>query len=195
MNLYIFRHGETDWNLKGLMQGHTDIALNSTGITQADSIIPKLKDKNIEFIFSSDLQRARETTEIVSKGLGVNFTFHKEIREANLGVAEGKKIFEISKEYNELFWETKSLANDNFYEFSYPKGERRGDLQSRLLNFVNDTILNSGFRNVCLSIHGAALRYLLLGLSNDEFSEVPIPNCVIYKAHFDKKKWTITGPF
>ena len=191
MNIFIFRHGETDWNLKGLMQGHKDIVLNQNGIEQASTIIPKLIDKEIEFIYSSDLKRAKQTGEIVSEGLGVDLSFHSELREGNMGIFEGEKKTIVK---SDLFWDIKSLNKENFYDYSYPNGETRRELQERLVHFVHSEIIPSGYENVCLSIHGGALRFLLLGLSSNTFFEIPIPNCVVYQATFNKKKWAIAGP-
>ena len=50
MKLYLIRHGETDWNVKGLLQGHTDIDLNKTGIKQAKELAKKLR--RIKFAIS-----------------------------------------------------------------------------------------------------------------------------------------------
>ena len=181
LEIYLFRHGETEWNRKGLMQGHTDIELNSVGIEQASTIIPKLLDKKIEFIYSSDLKRAKRTGEIVAQGLGLNISFHKELREANFGIAEGKKITENLETYGELFWELGNLNTPDFYYFSYPKGESRHELQTRLINFLNIVTLNSPYKKIALSIHGGALRYLVLALTQNSMSNIPIPNSVVYK--------------
>ena len=61
MRLILVRHGQTDWNLKHLMQGMTDIPLNETGKMQAFNVKEKLKNVKLDICFSSPLSRAIET--------------------------------------------------------------------------------------------------------------------------------------
>ena len=66
MDLYLLRHGETDWNKAGLLQGHTDIPLNENGRKQMRETARKLGDLGVKMdvILSSPLHRARESAEI-----------------------------------------------------------------------------------------------------------------------------------
>ena len=66
MKIYTVRHGQTEWNKKGLYQGKTDVPLNEEGKKQAMLVKEKLKDKKIDLIISSPLKRAKETAEIIS---------------------------------------------------------------------------------------------------------------------------------
>lgn len=65
MIIYLTRHGETEWNKKGILMGQTDIPLNETGKSQAKILKEKLKDIHFDICFSSPLKRARETAEII----------------------------------------------------------------------------------------------------------------------------------
>ncbi|EQD75476.1 Phosphoglycerate mutase domain protein [mine drainage metagenome] len=62
--IFLLRHGETDWNLKGRIQGHADIPLNNNGIELARTVVGKLNGVKIQKIISSDLTRAAETAEL-----------------------------------------------------------------------------------------------------------------------------------
>lgn len=68
MRLYLVRHGETDWNMRDLMQGWSDIPLNSTGLAQAEFLRSIIAKYGLEFnaIYSSPLQRTRKTAEIMA---------------------------------------------------------------------------------------------------------------------------------
>ena len=66
MNLYIVRHGQTDWNLEGRIQGLSDVELNKTGIYQAKALRDKLSNVNFDLCISSPLKRAAKTAEIVA---------------------------------------------------------------------------------------------------------------------------------
>lgn len=71
MNIYLLRHGETDWNNQGLLQGHTDIPLNQNGRSQMEQVAKVMQDLDlgIELIVSSPLSRAYESAEIVARNL------------------------------------------------------------------------------------------------------------------------------
>jgi 2,3-bisphosphoglycerate-dependent phosphoglycerate mutase len=67
--LFLIRHGQTDWNLAGKLQGHADIPLNATGKEQAQKVAQFLRKKQISLqaLYSSDLQRAHQTAQEISK--------------------------------------------------------------------------------------------------------------------------------
>src|SRR5215831_5516449 len=88
--VFITRHGETDWNLEGRWQGHTDIPLNDRGRAQARAVAEMLRDVGLVGLVSSDLSRARETAEIVGAALGLGVPHvDADLRERTCGVFEG----------------------------------------------------------------------------------------------------------
>jgi probable phosphoglycerate mutase len=89
---WFLRHGETDYNAKGLSQGALDISLNDNGRAQAALAGPLLAGKGIAGIVSSPMVRTRETTEIVNNVLGLPVTFEPELREVIFGGMEGKPL-------------------------------------------------------------------------------------------------------
>ena len=110
MNLIITRHGETEENKKGIIQGHLPGHLSKTGWTQAEKVALRLKDTKIDYIYSSDLSRAANTAATIHK-------FHKstpiefvgELREIYLGEWQGKRKKDVSdfpddaETYEQLF--------------------------------------------------------------------------------------------
>jgi broad specificity phosphatase PhoE len=87
--LLLVRHGETDWNAEGRLQGHTDRPLSDFGRRQARKLADELVDENLEAIYSSDLARARETAEIVGERLVLPVMFDADLREKDWGNWEG----------------------------------------------------------------------------------------------------------
>jgi probable phosphoglycerate mutase len=88
--LYLARHGETDWNAEGKLQGQTDIALNFRGRAQAVALAARLRSVGIAAIATSDLARARGTADIVAGELGVPVTLvDAAFRERAYGIFEG----------------------------------------------------------------------------------------------------------
>ena len=87
--LLLVRHGETDWNAEGRLQGHTDRPLNDFGRRQAEALAERLAGDGIDAIYASDLSRARETAEIVGARLGLPVVLEPGLRERNWGTWEG----------------------------------------------------------------------------------------------------------
>ncbi len=91
--IYAIRHGQTDWNKEGIIQGGgSNCPLNEEGLKQAKILAEKLKNFHITKIYSSDLLRAKQTTEEINKILKVKVVYSPLLRETNYGEVEGKKI-------------------------------------------------------------------------------------------------------
>lgn len=93
MKIYLLRHGETDWNIEGRLQGRMDIPMNESGKEQINAIGQFLKDRGfcVEQILSSPLLRAKETAEIISKAIDYegNISFDELLLERSFGKLEG----------------------------------------------------------------------------------------------------------
>ena len=87
--LLLVRHGETDWNADGRLQGHTDRPLSDFGRRQARQLAEELADESLEAIYASDLARARETAEIVGGRLELPVVLEPDLREKDWGTWEG----------------------------------------------------------------------------------------------------------
>ncbi|MEO9191608.1 MAG: histidine phosphatase family protein [Acetobacteraceae bacterium] len=91
---WFLRHGETDWNARGLSQGNVDIPLNPTGLAQARSAAPLLANRGIRTIVSSPLSRARVTADIAAEALGLPVAIDEGLREVAFGAQEGQPMTE-----------------------------------------------------------------------------------------------------
>jgi broad specificity phosphatase PhoE len=87
--LLLVRHGETDWNADGRLQGQTDRPLSEYGRGQARQLAEDLEGEGLDAIYSSDLSRARETAEIVGERLGLPVELEPDLREKDWGTWEG----------------------------------------------------------------------------------------------------------
>jgi broad specificity phosphatase PhoE len=87
--LLLVRHGETDWNADGRLQGQTDRPLSEFGRRQARQLADELADEELQAIYSSDLARAHETAAIVGERLGLPVALDPELREKDWGTWEG----------------------------------------------------------------------------------------------------------
>ncbi|MDQ1078311.1 histidine phosphatase family protein [Pseudoroseomonas cervicalis] len=89
---WFLRHGETDWNARGLSQGNVDIPLNEVGIAQAERAARALAGREIATIIASPLSRARHTAEAAARLLGREVAIHDALREVSFGVQEGQPM-------------------------------------------------------------------------------------------------------
>lgn len=91
MNIYVIRHGQTDYNVKNVYQGQTDIPLNTNGIQQAKEVAQQFKKLKIkvDVILVSPLSRAQETAKYVGEALGVSLITEKGLIERSFGDMEG----------------------------------------------------------------------------------------------------------
>ena len=113
------RHGETDWNLAARLQGHTDIALNATGLQQARQMAAALADTALSHIYSSDLLRAWETAQALASANGAALTRDARLRERSFGEYEGQRFIDIEAQDPDsaLRWRKREPA------FTPPGGE------------------------------------------------------------------------
>jgi probable phosphoglycerate mutase len=96
VELWLIRHGETEWSLSGKHTSRTDISLTEHGRRRAEELRDYLKGKKFDAVFVSPMQRARETCAIA--GFGDVAAVDEGLREWDYGVYEGKTTTEIRKE-------------------------------------------------------------------------------------------------
>ena len=95
------RHGETDWNVATRIQGHTDIALNERGRQQAARLAQALAGEALHAVYTSDLQRARDTAAALAQACGAPLREDTGLRERHFGHFEGATFEEIAQRWPE----------------------------------------------------------------------------------------------
>jgi broad specificity phosphatase PhoE len=109
--LMLVRHGETDWNADGRLQGQTDRPLSEFGRRQARQLAEELADDvELEAIYASDLSRARETAEIVGERLGLAVVLDADLREKDWGTWEG--LTSVERDRVDFVGETTEVHQD-----------------------------------------------------------------------------------
>lgn len=193
MNFYIFRHGQTDWNLSTRIQGFTDIPLNSHGQRQASDLYEKLKNLDLDIIYSSDLERAFETALISTKQLNLQIVKDQRLREAYFGDAEGMLRDDAIEKFGHELWNRFMVVNPEDLDVSFPNGETRGESIQRMRSII-DEIRTMNYKNVGISTHGGVVRNLLHSYLPVGTPTLEIPNCVVYKLSFVENSATVEGP-
>ncbi|MFT7585772.1 MAG: broad specificity phosphatase PhoE [Cellvibrionaceae bacterium] len=151
--IILIRHGQTDWNLQGRWQGDTDIPLNATGKAQARALAARLVSWPIENIYSSDLQRAAETSMTLADSLSLKPIFDAGWRERNLGELEGLTRKEIAEKFPHL------TLPRQFVETR--EGETYTIFRKRVVNAFDRIMEKHEGQTTAVVSHSASLRVLI----------------------------------
>lgn len=149
MDLYVVRHGETEANRTGIVQGWLDTDLNERGKAQVKEAAA-LFNEDVDAIYSSDLKRATQTAdEFRDKYPSIPYFEDERLRERNFGDATGA----YRTEHNwEQFWASNETV-------SIPNAETLDDYNERVESFI-DTLKASGFMKVLITTHSGTINRL-----------------------------------
>jgi len=103
LEIYLTRHGETEWNTIRKMQGQGNSPLTELGTKQAKWLGKRLREKEITKIYSSPLGRAKETSEIINTYLDVEIDYDDRLMEIDVGCWQGRETVDIEKEVPRLY--------------------------------------------------------------------------------------------
>lgn len=161
--IYIVRHGETDWNVKQILQGKADIPLNKTGLKQAEKAAKRLKSIKFDAAYSSDLSRAKKTTQIIAPEHNLAVRTRKVLRERAFGKFEGKSGDYFREELKDLLKEINKLSYKEKAKYKFPHGiESIDSCVSRFITFLREIAIAHPQHNVLVGTHGAMMRHLLI---------------------------------
>ena len=175
--IVLARHGQTDWNRTYLFQGKTDIPLNDAGREQAHALAERLSPWEAEVVYSSPLERAMYTAEVIAKRLGLSPVALPELQEVDFGTWEGRSILGLKKERSADFerWNADPFFNPP------PGAETWDDIKGRLARAVRRMLDGPQSRIVAVS-HGGIMRGLyavLLGFDPHTVWRMNVSNCAM----------------
>lgn len=190
--LILVRHGKSEWNLKGLWTGWTDVSLAPVGQADARETARLIEDIQIDTVFTSKLKRAKETWEEMNKVLKrkVPVIESEALNERDYGDFTGKNKWEVEKEVGE----EEFLKIRRSWDYPLPNGESLKQVSERVLPYFHEHVeplLKAG-KNVLISAHGNSLRALakyLESISDDDISKVEfVPaSAYIYELDYEGK--------
>jgi len=161
--MYIFRHGETEYNRLKMMQGRSiDVSLNEEGYGQVNKFFEYYKNVPFGVVFSSDLKRSIESVARFRE-LEIPHVIDPRITEVSWGVNEGKILdAEVMERFRVMIREWKNGNHD----YCIPGGESATQLKTRIESFVEE-IKQRKERNILINTHGRALRMLVTRLLDE----------------------------
>lgn len=158
MKIFLVRHGQTEWNHEQRYQGHTDVSLDKIGIKQAELVAARLFEKGLKAVYSSDLQRASKTAQIIADVAGCPLHTTPLLREANFGEWEGKTRLQIQEGYPGLF--DKYRADSINYR--PPSGETLDEVRQRITEALTRIKEEVQDGSVAIVGHGGSLRWIIM---------------------------------
>lgn len=158
---YIIRHGQTDWNVKHLLQGQTDIPLNEVGEKQAEAVGRYLQGIQFDQVFSSDLLRAKRTAEIIALEKKLVVITHELLREKKLGRFEGQHVHLVDA-FNKTM--EKYSHAERFRYKETPDMESDDEVVSRFITFFREVAIANPGKTILVVSHSGIMRAFLMHL-------------------------------
>ena len=161
--LYLVRHGETDFNKQGIVQGRgVNSPLNETGLAQAAALAKRFVVNPVDAIYSSPLRRALQTAQTVAQQVGISeIPTDPGLEEMSWGVFEGQPQ---SEELASAFEEMKERWHNGEHDYGVEKGESLRQVQTRGVAAIDRILKQSAGKRVLVVAHGRFLRILLASL-------------------------------
>jgi broad specificity phosphatase PhoE len=148
------RHGESDWNRSKQWQGFADRPLTDLGREQAAELAQRLEDTDLDAVYSSDLQRARDTAEIVARTKGLTVQTTPDLREVDVGSWSGLTRAEAEEQYPEQY--ARWLQGGEGWE----DGETYEELGERVVRAITRIAEAHAGERVLVVAHGGTIRAL-----------------------------------
>lgn len=189
----LVRHGETAWNTERRLQGHIDIPLNETGLSQAEATARSLERAGLRFsaLYSSDLQRARQTAAAITRVHAVEPKHDARLRERHYGHFQGLTFDEAEDRHPEHFRRFK--ARDP--HFALPEhGESLKQLAARVHAALEDIAHQHASETVIVVTHGGVLdiaHRLASGQALEAAREFAIPNAALNWIEHTAGSWKL----
>ena len=194
----LLRHGQTDYNVAGRMQGHIDSQLTEEGREQALRAAPVLGAMPFDRIVSSDLARAVDTANTIADVLGLPVKLDPRLRETHLGEWQGRRVDEVEVDYPGQIAEWRGDPR-----WTPPGGESRVDVVRRSLPVVEeidaDLADEPGAQSLLIVAHGGMIGGMVSGLLDLPEDVWPIiggmGNCkwAVVARRADHPRWRLSG--
>jgi broad specificity phosphatase PhoE len=186
--IILVRHGTTQWNVEKRLQGEIDIPLNDLGREQAHQLREKLAHIEFDAVYTSDLSRASETTEIVMQGKSIPIIKTPELRESRFGSWEGSTVSEFKT------W----LAENNLLNTQYPQEqflnqklsneiENHAEVYRRVTNFIRTKVERHLGKTIFLGAHGGVLCSVLYHHEFTQGERWKVTNCAWIELHVNEQ--------
>lgn len=180
LKITLVRHGQSTGNATECFTGQSDVKLSELGYLQAKLTSEALVKETFTAIYSSDLERARLTAEIIAENHNLPVNIDKRLREINLGVFQGKRFTEIAEKYPKEY----EAISRRDPETIIPDGESHGMVRNRVIKAFNEIISNYTKGHILIVAHGGVIFHInhyIFGIKEEDNFKISykISNCSI----------------
>jgi probable phosphoglycerate mutase len=151
--IIIVRHGQTEWNVRGIRQGHLDSPLTERGMAQAKALGQRLKREKFTFLYSSDLGRSMQTAQEIARVTRHEILTDARLRERHLGIFQGLNAAEIEAKYPE----ERRLMRTSGPGFVIPGGESMVQQVERNVAYLNSLAVKHQGETIVVVTHGGVV--------------------------------------
>jgi probable phosphoglycerate mutase len=184
VRLLLVRHGESEWNALGRLQGQADPPLSKLGRRQAAHVAARLVDEGVDVVVSSDLERAAETAAALASSIGLPVVLREDLREVDLGSWTGISREEVERSQPELWWRWRTEGVEG-----WEGGETYGEAMVRIAGAVSSLAAEHQGATVVAVSHGGSIRLAtchLLGMAAGQLGRImSIGNASITEFHVE----------
>lgn len=188
----LVRHGETDWNAEGRVQGQTDVPLSALGLAQAQAAADALARHDFSTIYSSDLLRVRQTAEPTVRRLALPMQLDPGLRERHFGIFERMLYTEVKSRYPEHY----ARFHDKDPAFDFDTGESLSAFFERAVATVRRIVERHPGEQTLIFTHGGVLEMIyrqVAAMSLSAPREFGTPNAGLNWIEIASDRWQVTN--
>lgn len=188
--IVLIRHGETSWNVLGILQGNADIPLNENGIAQAQALADSIYSKTVNVVYSSPLSRAYDTAQSIADVHQLPVKVRGNLREIGVGIYTGYRSSQIPKEV-QISWttnpdfamssgipDTTNLIDPSYVEGIYFEGESLNMVADRTWHGLTNLAKQHCGENIVTVTHGGVIQIALTqvyGINVTQYRQFNVP--------------------
>jgi probable phosphoglycerate mutase len=192
--LHLIRHGQTAWNAEKRLQGHADIALNEAGLAEAELVAQEFAERQLGGIYSSPLQRAHCTAQIINRSHQHEIKLYDGLKEATYGAMEGILVDEYHTKCTQIIPDFHQMTYQERLHFKLVEdAESYFEVYERVKPVLDEIIQNHLGEEVVVVSHGGLMRAVIAMIAGGNVREIHIQNVGYLTLVGDGSKLTIQG--
>jgi 2,3-bisphosphoglycerate-dependent phosphoglycerate mutase len=187
-HVIMVRHGETEWNRAGRVQGMLDSRLSERGLAQAHAVARALAHESIDLVYASDLGRAQQTAAVIVQAAGLPIRLDSRLRERCYGVLEALTWPEIEHAHPEAF----ARVNAREPDYAPPAGESPNMFRDRVIPALTEIAHAGEGSRILIITHGGVVGTLYrhaMSMSIDEKRRYALFNASINRFRYVDDTW------
>ncbi len=179
-NLYLIRHGRTDWNAAGRLQGSIERDLDEVGIQQAEEVAHSLSKETFDAIYSSSMRRAQQTAQIIARPHQLDVFVEHALREGSYGTLDGMLREQFHARFSSALALRRKMSFQERFHHRLEEGiETAAEIIERVVPCLRRLCQVHPGQKLIVVTHGWVIKTLMAYLANCDDSQIDIPNCSV----------------